>query len=677
MDLNETLFAGENNGTWSVFNAKTPNKSILSCDAVKPFSNSYSKVISKKKTGAIDKNGQLVIPFEYDNIIPFGKNLLLIRDNEKFVFTTNKQIKKWQFPNTITWYNLNETLKPIRFENGKIGYINDNATVVIDANYDQASAFKKGIAIVCKNGKCGFINKNKEFVLPIEYELPTLDLQPNVLLAKKDGKYGYLTYQGQTIISITYDEISAFKTIIKAKNNGKYGFINQKELIVIPLKYDFIEDHKTAKNEFRFINNGKCGWVNLNGIERFSSNLETWSDKIYPVKDGLQNIKVGNNYGLIDTNKNWITPIQFQKTIIFNKENKAIVRANNKWGMIDKKGKIIIPLEFENRLNFNEKGLACIRKNGHYGIINLNGKIIVPTIYDSHIYSDYEFWTVQKDGKQGIINQDGKILIPTDYEKVFPYIDGMALVKKNDKWGYINPQNKEIIPFEYDVLNSFNNGKALASKDSKWGMIDLANNTVLPFEYDNITMESGNYINANKNGFWGILDSKYKTIIPHKYDKIDKLNKFFKVEKNNKIGVFTLDGKLILPTYYDALTIEYDIGFKVKKDGKFGLITPSGKVIAPVIYNEMSFFVERFARVKKDEKFGMILKNGELIIDCKYDNLGSHFHGNYIEAKLGDSWGILNQFGKKALKFKYENIRFISDHEIEGLINGTWKKVQL
>lgn len=675
--LNKSLFAGAENKIWSIFQLPKVTKPLLTCEAVKALGNQYSKVTLKDKNGAIDENGKLVLPFEYDYIMPFGKNLFLIKNNKNYIFTSAKKIIPWNFSEKITWYNQNETLKPIRFPNGKIGYINDDAKTIINPEYEQATAFKENIAIVCNDGKCGFINDKGNLLLPIQYELPTLNYQPTALLAKKNDKYGYLTYQGETIISIRYDEIEAFKPIMKAKLNGKYGFIDAKENVIIPLKYDFIEDYDDSKNEFRFIDKDKFGRVDLSETERYSINLSTWADKIYPIEDEVRNIKIGNNYGLLNAKNQWIFPMQYQKYINFDSEGKAIVRANQKWGMVNKEGEIIIPIQYDERLEFSAKNFACIRKNNRFGIIRKDGKVIVPPIYDTYIYSDYEFWIVQKNKKQGIINQEGKVLIPTNYEKVFPYMDGMALVKKDGKWGYINKKNQIIIPFEYDVLNSFIDGQALASKSEKWGIIDLNNQVLLPFIFDNLIHESNDFISANKNGFWGVLDAKYNIIIPYNFDKISQIKNFFKVEKNEKIGIFSLEGKMILPTYYDALTIEDKVGFKVKKDGKFGLISSSGKVVAPVIYDEMSFFVQGFSRVKKGEKYGMLSQNGELMIPCKYDNLGSRFQGKYVEAMLKGKWGILNQFGKKMVKFKYDKIRFVSNNEIEGLINGTWEVLPL
>ncbi len=675
--LNKGLFAGEKNGVWAIYTKENPETSKLYCDAVKPLSNAYAKITKDNKNGAIDENGNVVVSTEYDVVTPFGQNLFLSKERQNFIFTSEKQIKSWEFDQVITWYNQNENLKPIRNKNGKIGYINDNGELIIEGNYTKGTPFNKDIAIVCKDGKCGFINTEGEFILPMDYELPTLSTQPNFLLAKKGGKYGYLDYQGNTIIQIKYDLLEPFQSVIKAKLNGKYGFINDKEEIIIPHKYDFLESHLEDKKEFRFIDKGKFGWVNLKGIERYSAKLTTWVDKMYPLKNEVRNIKVGNNYGLLDSNYNFITSIVYQKYINFKNTEKAVVRANQKWGMIDKNGKVVIPLIYDDKLKFNNNGFSCIRQNGQFGIIDNNGVIVVPPKYDSYIYSDYEFWTVQKEGKQGIINQEGKVVIPVNYEKVFPYLDGMALVKKDGKWGYIDEQNAAIIPFEYDVLNSFNGGKAMASKSEKWGIIDLSNNIILPFEYENLVLESNGFINAKKDGLWGILNEEYDIIIPHKYDKINLNRKYFKVEKNAKIGVFSIDGNMILPAYYDALTIEDEVGFKVKKDGKFGLMSNSGKVVTPVIYDELSFFVKGFSRVKKDDKYGMILQNGELIIPCKYENLGSRLHGSYVEAKLDGKWGLINQFGKRKTKFKYEMIRFKSNKEIEGLIDEEWEKIKL
>ncbi len=673
--LNKGFFAGKNGVSWKVFDTQGSTEIYAVADGVYPFANGYTKVMKSGKWGVLDANASLKVPFEYDAVIPFGKNVLLTKKEENFIYNSEGKIKKWNYSMDISWQNLEDKLKPVKSKNTKWGYINDDGDWVIQPIFDIAKDFRKGIAIVCQSGLYGFINNKGKFILPMEYELPDYDYEPAVLLAKKDNRYGYLDYEGHILVALNYEEIAPYSSIMKAKKEKKWGFIREDETIILPFKYDFVEDFGVDKTTFRFQNETVIGWVDLKGKERTTEQLSTWADNVETPLGGVQNVKVGNYYGLIQENGRWIIPVRYQNKIEFDAFGKAIVRENLRWGMIDKGGNIVISTIYQEKIKFDRLNFACVRENGRYGIIDYNGKVIIPTIYESYIYSDYDYWTVKQNGLFGILDSKGNVLIPIAYEKVFPYIDGLALVKKSEKWGYINTRNEIVIPFDYEILNSFVNGRGIAKKGGYWGIIDMQNRTLLPFDYDNLVEELEGFTSVMRQGLWGVVDSKFNIIIPAQYNRIDALDNYFRVEKNEKIGLFTKDGQMILPAFYDALTLENQ-GFKVKKDEKVGLLTFDGDVIIPVIYDELMYFSGGFSRVKKGGYYGMVSLEGKLVVPCEYNALGLRFEGNFIEAMKNNKWGIINKNNKTVVPFQYDKIRWASG-VAEGYFNGVWNIIEI
>ncbi|MDD4779936.1 MAG: WG repeat-containing protein [Tissierellia bacterium] len=85
------------------------------------------------------------------------------------------------------------------------GYIDTTGKFVIEPQYSTATGFSNGVAIVSKNGKYGVIYSSGEVAIPLEYESmksevyrensSKYDLNPNYpMLAKKDGKWGYVNF---------------------------------------------------------------------------------------------------------------------------------------------------------------------------------------------------------------------------------------------------------------------------------------------------------------------------------------------------------------------------------------------------------------------------------------------------------------------------------------------------
>ena len=99
------------------------------------FHNGYALVHnSKGYYGFIDKNGNEVIPLEYENATQCYGDLFAVK------------------------------------KNGKWGYINSKNEVVIPFEYDAAYGGEGGFVTVGKDGKYGIVNYKNEIVVPLEYD---------------------------------------------------------------------------------------------------------------------------------------------------------------------------------------------------------------------------------------------------------------------------------------------------------------------------------------------------------------------------------------------------------------------------------------------------------------------------------------------------------------------------
>ena len=120
--------------------------------------------------------------------------------------------------------------------------------------YDWIYDFIEGLAVVCLNGKYGFVNKSAEIVIPLKYNYATC-FSEGLACVELNGKWGFINKSGNFIIPYKYDNACKFfEGLAKVELNGKYGFIDKSGNVVIQLKYDYVS---------RFIE-GRV-WVELNG----------------------------------------------------------------------------------------------------------------------------------------------------------------------------------------------------------------------------------------------------------------------------------------------------------------------------------------------------------------------------------------------------------------------------
>ena len=162
-NINEvfTFYRDENNG-------KEPNE----WEQVTIFNNQGYGIISVDGCfGAINKNGEIIIPLKYSNLIDFDDELILACNDEDF----------WGF---INWKN----------------------EIVIPFEYSYASIFleKYNLSKVCKDGKYGYIDRKNREIIPLDYDSVT-NINFSEIGVLRNGKWGIINIQNQQIIDFKYD----------------------------------------------------------------------------------------------------------------------------------------------------------------------------------------------------------------------------------------------------------------------------------------------------------------------------------------------------------------------------------------------------------------------------------------------------------------------------------------
>ncbi|MDR2586081.1 MAG: WG repeat-containing protein [Prevotellaceae bacterium] len=151
-------------------------------------------------------------------------------------------------------------LEAIICEN-KIGYIDKNASVIIEPQYDDVRGdFVDSSSVVCvlKEGKWGVINPSNETIIPFQYK-ELCQFHCGLACARDfNYHYGYINVKNEVIVPFgLYEWIDASYTTFKAnilsgyyqfstkgcarvKQNGKWGIIDTSGKIIVDIKYDKI-----------------------------------------------------------------------------------------------------------------------------------------------------------------------------------------------------------------------------------------------------------------------------------------------------------------------------------------------------------------------------------------------------------------------------------------------------
>lgn len=220
------------------------------------------------------------------------------------------------------------------------------------------------------------------------------------------------------------------------------------------------------------------------------------------------------------------------------------------------------------------KNMLVVNKDGKYGVVStVDFSRIIGIKYDSIKYlENTEEFIVTSDQKTGTLSLDGETKIGLRYDDV-NLIDGQAglyYVKNDNLYGVLNKNGKVLVYIEYDdigidrkvfPLYNFKNNLFLyencipLKKGNKWGLADKNGNIIVSFEYDQLGYAELEEIaiDTGKNTVGNAI------VVPTVKEKsINNVVVIPEIEgivvgKNNKYGVVSSVGKVIIPCEYDKI----------------------------------------------------------------------------------------------------------------------------
>ncbi len=268
------LFPVERDDKWGYMNQK--GEIVVPCEykVAYDFSEGMAAVTSEEyKIGFIDSVGNLVIPYQYNDISGTGFSEGLcgvkkddtwgyINKNGQVVIPFNSELTGAPFRSgrsTIinkmyqmaiinrqgeivsNWVNgdireVRDTYYKIRYDGGVEGLYSIYGDVVISPNYNFsliAHGFSNdGLVYVSRYGEGdGFFNiKKGELAIPCEYESCSYSFKlcEGLVPMKKHGKAGFLNSDNETVIPFIYDDADDFSEgFAVVERYGKYGYVDR------------------------------------------------------------------------------------------------------------------------------------------------------------------------------------------------------------------------------------------------------------------------------------------------------------------------------------------------------------------------------------------------------------------------------------------------------------------
>ena len=313
-------------------------------------------------------------------------------------------------------------------ETGTWGYIDAKGTFAIPANYDEATGFSCGYALVESGYNQFFIDaKGKMQDAPHFDEAESFYYKYAYIEA--DDLCGMLNTKFKFAIQPTFHDLGTMgdNGLVAARQteDGLYGYVNSKGNWKIQPIYEYAESFH----------------------------------------NGIAIIKMGDKEGVINDNGEFIIPPTYDNLKDVG-DGLTAYRLSEKWGVLDKKGKVLIAPVYDGLGTMVDNNLLPVAQNGKCGYLNSKGDTKINFVYyvAYPFFEDYAFVQQSENGVWMSINAKGTIQFPllNNENPVTGFHNGLALVTSYDSetrqqtYRYINVKGETIYSWKEDYNSYYN-----------------------------------------------------------------------------------------------------------------------------------------------------------------------------------------------------------------------------
>lgn len=369
----------EENSLWGFINEKGEVSIEPVYEWVEEFSDGFALVGTDDGVGYIDKSGILLNQSLFDDAYPFSSGFGVV-EVEGYLGVINR-LGEWVI--NAEYDDIGEPSEGFFYaeKDGLFGYLDYSGDVAIPFQFDNATDFQSGVAVVDSAGKRGLISSQGTMLTKFEFDwIEGFSKSAVPSRFRKDRLFGLLDSSGRVLADTLYEALGEFhENLALAGMDGKYGFISVDGDTIIDFKYDF-SDLALAGSFFqsghaKVFQKDKVGMIDTTGRKVFPAIFEdmgAYSTAPVPVK------KRGK-WGYADLAVDLVIPYQFDLAETFQ-DSMAIVSKEGFFGVIDTLGQVKVPFKYTDLRLLDTLVIAA---DTTYGLISLKGDTLVPLIYEA------------------------------------------------------------------------------------------------------------------------------------------------------------------------------------------------------------------------------------------------------------------------------------------------------
>ena len=345
-------------------------------DEIYNFHEGRACVRRNGKYGYIDIFGKEVVECKYDFADPFQEGLALVKEEDKYKFIDMGGRVAFEVDGNLEFYGDkcgfseglckvgNKIDEDCDYDSPKkFGFIDRTGRLVIGCQFENASNFHSGRALVWDDGDDDYENRYVNF----RY----IDKDGNVVIESFDSatefRNGYAAVQIKTLPK----RHGNYKTrIIDVEGRNVYK-LDMHDSLWGNIFSDMWYNYGLNNNVFRY---SYREWIDLDTGKKYAYSYNGFSLSNCGFFEGLAAIKDRQGkWGFINIAGDIVINCQFNSDSdpMFS-NGLACVEQNGLWGYIDKEGKVVIPFQYTVARNFSENR-AVVRKDNTLMVIDTEG----------------------------------------------------------------------------------------------------------------------------------------------------------------------------------------------------------------------------------------------------------------------------------------------------------------
>lgn len=339
----------------------------IEVDELSIINGRYFKIAQDGKYGLIDENLNNIFLNEYD-YIGNNENYLLAYKGDKFEIYQFLDMRKLEIDIEGEGIKLGIGKYLYVINGGKNGVIDSTGKVLIEAKYDTFLPLNdKDILIGYRGEEKYLINLTKGIEKKVEYENFGEESE-GVIMILKNGKIGYMSSEGDELITPMYDggfKAQKDKDFYQLKKDDKWFLAKKDGKIYKELDYDDIGEYEDGL--MLVLKNGKFGYIDGNGKVKIPLEF-TYAESF---KNGKALVAKDSGFGIIDKTGDDIVPFIYDE--IRETSRYLFVHQDNKYGLLDKEGHEILPMIYDKLGRNNDEDILFYKKDNETGYLQLQG----------------------------------------------------------------------------------------------------------------------------------------------------------------------------------------------------------------------------------------------------------------------------------------------------------------